>query len=150
MPRCKKFSSSERVLNFPGITFHFTCFSAAPSVFLKSFFFSGQVRKMKMKGILVLLCMTVTCGAQKWKQETSRWDPKGQGRHGLSTIMKNVSIQKHSNKNVFRFKLRAACTYKYTFVFSRRYQWKDLLQPDPGAGQLEICDCNPSERPADQ
>ncbi|XP_070779053.1 uncharacterized protein [Enoplosus armatus] len=31
---------------------------------------------MRTKGLLVLLCMVLTCGAQKWKQETSRWDPK--------------------------------------------------------------------------
>ncbi|XP_051244111.1 uncharacterized protein si:dkey-282h22.5 isoform X3 [Dicentrarchus labrax] len=35
-----------------------------------------EVRKMRMKGVLALLCMTLTCGAQKWKQETPRWDPK--------------------------------------------------------------------------
>ncbi|XP_059204114.1 uncharacterized protein si:dkey-282h22.5 [Centropristis striata] len=32
--------------------------------------------KVRMKGILLLLCMIVTCQAQKWKQEASRWDPK--------------------------------------------------------------------------
>ncbi|KAJ4931648.1 hypothetical protein JOQ06_010089 [Pogonophryne albipinna] len=26
---------------------------------------------------IVILCMILTCGAQKWKQETSRWDSKG-------------------------------------------------------------------------
>lgn len=31
---------------------------------------------MMMKGILALLCMILTCGAQKWNQDTSRWDPK--------------------------------------------------------------------------
>ncbi|TMS15194.1 Immunoglobulin lambda constant 6 [Larimichthys crocea] len=33
---------------------------------------------MEMKELLVLLCMTLTCGAQKWKQESSRWDPKAE------------------------------------------------------------------------
>ncbi|XP_036944510.1 uncharacterized protein si:dkey-282h22.5 [Acanthopagrus latus] len=37
---------------------------------------------MKMKGILVLLCIAVTCSAQKWKQETSRWDPKAEDANG--------------------------------------------------------------------
>ncbi|XP_060883134.1 uncharacterized protein si:dkey-282h22.5 isoform X2 [Labrus mixtus] len=31
---------------------------------------------MRMEICLVLLSMILTCGAQKWKQETSRWDPK--------------------------------------------------------------------------
>ncbi|XP_056257612.1 uncharacterized protein si:dkey-282h22.5 isoform X2 [Seriola aureovittata] len=31
---------------------------------------------MRMKAALVLLCMISTCGGQKWKQETPRWDPK--------------------------------------------------------------------------
>ncbi|XP_071318933.1 uncharacterized protein [Trachinotus anak] len=31
---------------------------------------------MRMKGALVFLCMISMCGAQKWKQEPSRWDPK--------------------------------------------------------------------------
>ncbi|KAL7377825.1 hypothetical protein ABVT39_004869 [Epinephelus coioides] len=31
---------------------------------------------MMMKGILVLFCMILTCRAQKWKEETSRWVPK--------------------------------------------------------------------------
>ncbi|KAM7386969.1 hypothetical protein PAMA_009551 [Pampus argenteus] len=35
-----------------------------------------QVMNMRMKGVLVLLCMISTCRAQKWKQITSRWDPK--------------------------------------------------------------------------
>lgn len=29
-----------------------------------------------MKQVLALLCLTLTCGAQKWKQENPRWDPK--------------------------------------------------------------------------
>lgn len=29
-----------------------------------------------MTGLLLLLCMILTCGAQKWKQEAPRWDPK--------------------------------------------------------------------------
>ncbi|XP_063760831.1 uncharacterized protein si:dkey-282h22.5 isoform X1 [Eleginops maclovinus] len=29
-----------------------------------------------MKRIAVMLCMILTCGAQKWKQETSCWDSK--------------------------------------------------------------------------
>ncbi|XP_035852915.1 uncharacterized protein si:dkey-282h22.5 isoform X2 [Sander lucioperca] len=29
-----------------------------------------------MKEILVMLCMILTCRAQKWNHETSRWDPK--------------------------------------------------------------------------
>ncbi|CAJ1075135.1 hypothetical protein L3Q82_014141%2C partial [Xyrichtys novacula] len=33
---------------------------------------------MVMKTIFLLLCMILTCGAQKWKQEASRWDPKGE------------------------------------------------------------------------
>lgn len=36
------------------------------------------VSKMRTKGVLVLLCVILTCGAQKWKQETSLRDPKGQ------------------------------------------------------------------------
>uniref|UniRef100_A0A673AI67 Si:dkey-282h22.5 n=1 Tax=Sphaeramia orbicularis TaxID=375764 RepID=A0A673AI67_9TELE len=36
---------------------------------------------MKMKEVLVLFCIFSVCGAQKWKQETSRWDPKEQS-HG--------------------------------------------------------------------
>ncbi|XP_040918961.1 uncharacterized protein si:dkey-282h22.5 [Toxotes jaculatrix] len=31
---------------------------------------------MRITEVLVLLCMISTCGAQKWKQETSSWDPK--------------------------------------------------------------------------
>uniref|UniRef100_A0A3Q1JUC5 Uncharacterized protein n=1 Tax=Anabas testudineus TaxID=64144 RepID=A0A3Q1JUC5_ANATE len=31
---------------------------------------------MKMQKFLVLLCMISMCGAQKWKQETSHWNPK--------------------------------------------------------------------------
>ncbi|XP_074512657.1 uncharacterized protein LOC141781047 [Sebastes fasciatus] len=37
---------------------------------------------MMMKGILVLLCVILTCGAQKWKQETSRWDAKAEHTNG--------------------------------------------------------------------
>ncbi|KAG7242829.1 hypothetical protein INR49_018084 [Caranx melampygus] len=37
---------------------------------------------MRMKEALVLLCMISTCGAQKWKQETSRWDPKAEHTDG--------------------------------------------------------------------
>ncbi|KAM7371912.1 hypothetical protein PAMP_009112 [Pampus punctatissimus] len=36
----------------------------------------GKVMNMRIKGLLVLLYMISTCRAQKWKQETSRWDPK--------------------------------------------------------------------------
>lgn len=39
-----------------------------------------QVKKMMMKGIVVLLCTALTCVAQKWNKGSSRWDPKGQGR----------------------------------------------------------------------
>ncbi|KAM9843335.1 uncharacterized protein ACBR49_012549 [Aulostomus maculatus] len=35
------------------------------------------MRKMKMMGALVLLCMISMCRAQNWKQETSSWDSKG-------------------------------------------------------------------------
>ncbi|XP_041634182.1 uncharacterized protein si:dkey-282h22.5 [Cheilinus undulatus] len=31
---------------------------------------------MRMKSSLVLFCVIVTCGAQKWKQEMTRWDSK--------------------------------------------------------------------------
>ncbi|XP_068574695.1 uncharacterized protein si:dkey-282h22.5 isoform X2 [Cebidichthys violaceus] len=31
---------------------------------------------MMMNRIVVLLCMVLTCVAQKWNQESSRWDPK--------------------------------------------------------------------------
>ncbi|TNN71560.1 hypothetical protein EYF80_018246 [Liparis tanakae] len=34
-------------------------------------------RKMMMKGIVVLLCMVLTCVAQKWNQGSSRREPKG-------------------------------------------------------------------------
>ncbi|XP_042249393.1 uncharacterized protein LOC122967783 isoform X1 [Thunnus albacares] len=36
----------------------------------------GKVMNIRMKGVLVLFCMISTCRAQKWKQETSPWDPK--------------------------------------------------------------------------
>lgn len=35
-------------------------------------------------------------------------------------------------------------------VFSSTDQCQDLLKPDSGAGQLEICYSDPSERLADQ
>ncbi|XP_061567902.1 uncharacterized protein si:dkey-282h22.5 [Cololabis saira] len=35
-----------------------------------------------MKGFLVLLCVVSVCGAQKWKQETSPWDPKVEPTNG--------------------------------------------------------------------
>ncbi|XP_041813724.1 uncharacterized protein si:dkey-282h22.5 [Chelmon rostratus] len=37
---------------------------------------------MRMRAVLALLCMTLTCGAQKWKQETSRLDPKAEHTSG--------------------------------------------------------------------
>uniref|UniRef100_A0A3B4ZDU1 Si:dkey-282h22.5 n=1 Tax=Stegastes partitus TaxID=144197 RepID=A0A3B4ZDU1_9TELE len=37
---------------------------------------------MRMKQVLALLCMISMCGAQKWKQETSRWDPKAESTNG--------------------------------------------------------------------
>ncbi|XP_060883132.1 uncharacterized protein si:dkey-282h22.5 isoform X1 [Labrus mixtus] len=37
---------------------------------------------MRMEICLVLLSMILTCGAQKWKQETSRWDPKAENNNG--------------------------------------------------------------------
>ncbi|KAK5913995.1 hypothetical protein CgunFtcFv8_008467 [Champsocephalus gunnari] len=37
---------------------------------------------MMMKKIVVMLCMILTCGAQKWKQETSRWDSKAGHTNG--------------------------------------------------------------------
>ncbi|KAF3700113.1 hypothetical protein EXN66_Car015800 [Channa argus] len=30
---------------------------------------------MKIEGVVALLCVISMCGAQKWKQEASRWDP---------------------------------------------------------------------------
>ncbi|KAM4531561.1 uncharacterized protein PAE49_023728 isoform 1-T2 [Odontesthes bonariensis] len=33
---------------------------------------------MKIKLVLVLLCTILLCRAQKWKQETSPWDPKAE------------------------------------------------------------------------
>ncbi|XP_035852914.1 uncharacterized protein si:dkey-282h22.5 isoform X1 [Sander lucioperca] len=35
-----------------------------------------------MKEILVMLCMILTCRAQKWNHETSRWDPKAEHANG--------------------------------------------------------------------
>ncbi|KAF1379571.1 hypothetical protein PFLUV_G00177430 [Perca fluviatilis] len=40
-----------------------------------------QVRKV-MKEILVMLCMILTCRAQKWNHETSRWDAKAEHANG--------------------------------------------------------------------
>uniref|UniRef100_A0A3P8S312 Si:dkey-282h22.5 n=1 Tax=Amphiprion percula TaxID=161767 RepID=A0A3P8S312_AMPPE len=37
---------------------------------------------MRMKQVLALLCLISMCGAQKWKQETSRWDPKAENTNG--------------------------------------------------------------------
>ncbi|XP_034566525.1 uncharacterized protein si:dkey-282h22.5 isoform X2 [Notolabrus celidotus] len=37
---------------------------------------------MTMKTVLILLCVILTCGAQKWKQETSRLDPKAPNTNG--------------------------------------------------------------------
>uniref|UniRef100_UPI0037E8A507 uncharacterized protein n=1 Tax=Semicossyphus pulcher TaxID=241346 RepID=UPI0037E8A507 len=37
---------------------------------------------MSMKRVLVLLGMILTCGAQKWKQEASRLDPKAEQKDG--------------------------------------------------------------------
>ncbi|XP_074553590.1 uncharacterized protein LOC141810137 [Halichoeres trimaculatus] len=37
---------------------------------------------MMMKMFLILFCMILTCEAQKWKQETPRWDPKADGSNG--------------------------------------------------------------------
>uniref|UniRef100_A0A668AUN9 Si:dkey-282h22.5 n=1 Tax=Myripristis murdjan TaxID=586833 RepID=A0A668AUN9_9TELE len=31
---------------------------------------------MRTRGVLALICMLHLCGAQKWKEETSRWDTK--------------------------------------------------------------------------
>ncbi|XP_069381459.1 uncharacterized protein [Paralichthys olivaceus] len=39
---------------------------------------------MRMKGALVLLCMVSTCGAQKWKQKTQRWDATAENTYGRS------------------------------------------------------------------
>ncbi|XP_063328004.1 uncharacterized protein si:dkey-282h22.5 isoform X2 [Pelmatolapia mariae] len=36
------------------------------------------MRTMRMKLALIMLCMISACGAQKSKQETSRWEPKVQ------------------------------------------------------------------------
>ncbi|XP_070837952.1 uncharacterized protein [Chaetodon trifascialis] len=44
---------------------------------------------MRMKGVLALFCMTLTCGAQKWKDETSRWDPKAE--HTNSKTCSNLT-----------------------------------------------------------
>ncbi|RVE69565.1 hypothetical protein OJAV_G00079390 [Oryzias javanicus] len=40
------------------------------------FWRSDLKEKMKMTELLALLCMISVCGAQKWKQEMSSWDPK--------------------------------------------------------------------------
>ncbi|XP_070704504.1 uncharacterized protein [Pempheris klunzingeri] len=42
---------------------------------------------MRMKAVLVVLCMSLTCGAQK--QETSRWDPKAE--HTNSKTCSNLT-----------------------------------------------------------
>lgn len=63
-----------------------------------------------MKEVLVLLCMLSMCGAQKRKQETPRWDPKGQGKYVftvrcLSMVINNLASQKYLNQDcvlVFR------------------------------------------------
>lgn len=44
-----------------------------------SFFCIYQMRRTRVKGVLVLLCLILSCGAQKWKPESSRRDIKGQG-----------------------------------------------------------------------
>ncbi|XP_036069142.1 uncharacterized protein si:dkey-282h22.5 isoform X2 [Oryzias melastigma] len=48
---------------------------------------------MKMTELLALLCMISVCGAQKWKQEMSSWDPKeptnGKSCSNLTQVLDN-------------------------------------------------------------
>ncbi|XP_030592522.1 uncharacterized protein LOC115785168 [Archocentrus centrarchus] len=44
--------------------------------------FPKKMRKMRIKVALIMLCMISVCGAQKWKQETSRWNPKAEQTSG--------------------------------------------------------------------
>uniref|UniRef100_A0A672F344 Uncharacterized protein n=1 Tax=Salarias fasciatus TaxID=181472 RepID=A0A672F344_SALFA len=41
---------------------------------------------MGLKGFLTLLCMVAVCAAQKWKQETPRWDPKAEQSRTCSNL----------------------------------------------------------------
>lgn len=94
---------------------------------------------MRLKEVLALLCVTMTCGAQKRKQEVSRWDSKGQEVDLDSTIA-----------STFVFRLCGDALLFLLSVSSGIQQRRDVFKSHPGAGQLEICHRNPSERPAGQ
>ncbi|XP_038593493.1 uncharacterized protein si:dkey-282h22.5 isoform X2 [Micropterus salmoides] len=64
---------------------------------------------MRTKGVLVLLCVILTCGAQKWKQETSLRDPK-----------------EHTSRNTCSNLTQVLDNWKYAIVT----QLKDLLIND--------------------
>lgn len=58
-------------------------------------------------------------------------------------------------KNVFMVNINNSMLLSFSkkpevSLFSRTHQQQDLLKPDSGIGQLEICYFKPSERPADQ
>lgn len=94
---------------------------------------------MRLKEVLALLCVTTTCGAQKWKQEAS----KGQGSIGEGFSTRKKCLHLHFGINPDTLLLLMS-------VFSGIHQWQDVFESDPGTGQLEIRHCNPSERPAGQ
>lgn len=50
---------------------------------------------MRLKEVLALLCVTMTCGAQKRKQEVSRWDSKGQESIWIMLLQQISSLHLH-------------------------------------------------------
>lgn len=105
------------------------------------FMFLRQKKKMRLREVLALLCLTMTCGAQKKKQEVSCWDSKGQevDRYYVSFL-----------HDTFVFRFDSDSLLSLASVFSGVQQRQDMFQSYPGAGQLEICYRHPSERPAGQ
>lgn len=100
---------------------------------------------MRLKEVLALLCVTMTCGAQKRKQEVSRWDSKGQ-----EVDLDYASPTDFIIASTFVFRLYGDARLFLMSVSSGIQQRQDVFKSHPGAGQLEICHRNPSERPAGQ
>lgn len=101
--------------------------------------------KMRLKEFLALLCVTMTCGAQRRKQEESRWDSKGQ-----EFDLDRASPSDFIIASTFAFRLYSDALLFLMSVSSGVQQRQDVFKSYPGAGQLEVCHRNAGERPAGQ